>query len=128
VAALLHDNQLDSDGYFVHGLVALEAGQPARAADAFRKAIYIDPGFALAAFTLGRAYDRLGDAGAARRAYGQALRMLGQGPDRHEFLLQQVDIGDIASACRARLGRNHEGTDRGRLPDHPEAGGRPARR
>lgn len=128
VAALLHDNQLDSDGYFVHGLVALEASQPARAADAFRKAIYIDPGFALAAFTLGRAYDRLGDAGAARRAYEQALRMVGQGPDRHEFLLQQVDIGDIATACRARLGGNHEGTDRGRFLDRPAAGGRPAGR
>lgn len=128
VAALLYDNQLDSDGYFVHGLVALEASQPARAADAFRKAIYIDPGFALAAFTLGRAYDRLGDAGAARRAYQQALRMLGQGPDRHEFLLQQVDIGDIATACRARLGGNHEGTDRGRFLDRPTAGGRPAGR
>lgn len=127
-AELIHDNQLDSDGYFVHGLVALEAGQPARAADAFRKAIYIDPGFALAAFTLGRAYDGLGDGEAARRAYEQALRMLGQKPDRHEFLLQQVDIGDIATACRARLRRNHEGTHSGRFLDHPAAGGGTARR
>src|SRR2546423_543085 len=43
VAALLDDNQLDSDAHFVYGLVALEAGQPERAADAFRRAMYIDP-------------------------------------------------------------------------------------
>jgi hypothetical protein len=24
--------------------------------------------------------------------------------DRHDLLLQQVDLGDIAAACRARLG------------------------
>jgi hypothetical protein len=24
--------------------------------------------------------------------------------DRHEGILQQIDIGDIAAACRARLG------------------------
>jgi hypothetical protein len=29
--------------------------------------------------------------------------MLDPDDDRHELLLQQVDIGDIAAACRARL-------------------------
>jgi tetratricopeptide (TPR) repeat protein len=128
VAALLEDNQMDVDAHFVHGLVALEAGQPERAADAFRRAMYIDPAFSLAAFTLGRAYDALGDQPAARRAYEQALRMLDAGDDRHELILQQVHIGDIAAACRARLGGSHEGTDRGGFLDHPAAGGRPAGR
>ena len=103
VAVLLADNQLDSDAHFVHGLVALEAGQPAQAAAAFRKAIYIDPAFALAAFILGRAYDALGDAAAARRAYEQALRTIDPADDRHELMLQQVDIGDVVKACRVRL-------------------------
>ena len=29
---------------------------------------------------------------------------LGPGDRRHESLLQQVDLADIAAACRARLG------------------------
>jgi chemotaxis protein methyltransferase CheR len=128
VAALLEDDQMDSDAHFVYGLVALEAGQPERAAGAFRRAMYVDPGFSLAAFTLGRAYDALGDEAAARRAYEQALRMLDPADDRHELILQQVDIGDIATACRTRLGGSHEDTDRGRFLDHPAAGGRPSRR
>lgn len=104
VTSLLAENPLDADAYFIHGLVALAAGEPATAAVALRRALYSDAAFALAAFTLGRAYDTLGDTAAARRAYQQALRTLNPDDSRHELLLQQVDIGDIAAACRARLG------------------------
>jgi chemotaxis protein methyltransferase CheR len=104
VAPLIAGNPLDADAHFVQGLVTLEAGSPARAAAALRRALYADEAFALAAFTLGRAYDALGDSTAARRAYEQALRMLDPEDHRHELMLQQVDIGDIAVACRARLG------------------------
>lgn len=104
VAAVLADAPLDADAHFIHGLVALESGDPVTAAAALRRALYADARFALAAFTLGRAYDELGDAPAARRAYEQALRMLDPGDMRHEPLLQQVDVGDIAAACRARIG------------------------
>jgi chemotaxis protein methyltransferase CheR len=103
VQSLLARNPLDADAHFVYGLVVLEAGEPARAVAAFRRALYIDPTFALAAFTLGCAYDALGDKAAARRAYEQALRTLDPGDTRHEVLLQQVDIGDIAAACQTRL-------------------------
>ena len=48
-------------------------------------------------------YDALGDRRAARRAYQQALRTLDPEDDRHEQMLQQIDISDIAAACRARL-------------------------
>jgi chemotaxis protein methyltransferase CheR len=103
VATLLLDNPLDADAHFVQGLVTLEAGEPAKAAAALRRALYTDASFALAAFTLGRSYDALGDGPAARRAYEQALRTLDPEDHRHELMLQQVDIGDIAAACRARL-------------------------
>jgi chemotaxis protein methyltransferase CheR len=103
VATLLLENPLDADAHFVQGLVTLEAGEPAKAAAALRRALYTDASFALAAFTLGRSYDALGDGPAARRAYEQALRTLDPGDHRHELMLQQVDIGDIAAACRARL-------------------------
>ena len=52
--------------------VTLEAGEPEQAVAALRRALYADPTFSLAAFTLGRAHDALGDgpAGAARRMSG----------------------------------------------------------
>jgi chemotaxis protein methyltransferase CheR len=105
VASLLADDPLDADAHFVDGLVALEAGRPAQAAAALRRALCADPSFGLAAFTLGRAYDGLGDTLAARRSYELALRTLDPEDERHGRMLQQVDIGDIAAACRARLAR-----------------------
>jgi chemotaxis protein methyltransferase CheR len=103
-ASLVAAHPLDADAHFLHGLVALEAGEPAKARDALRQALVADPSFCIAAFTLGRAYDALGDRSAARRAYLQALRTLDPGDRRHEPLLQQVNLADIAAACRARLG------------------------
>jgi chemotaxis protein methyltransferase CheR len=104
VTSVLADNPLDADAHFVLGLVTLEAGEPAKAVVALRRALCADPVFWLAAFTLGRAHDELGDAPAARRAYERVLRTLDPEDHRHELLLQQVDMGDIAAACRARLG------------------------
>jgi chemotaxis protein methyltransferase CheR len=103
VTSMLADDPLDADCHFLHGLIALEAGRAAQARDALRAALCVDPGFGLAAFTLGRAFDALGDARAGRRAYEQALRTLDPGNSRHEALLEQIDPGDIAAACRARL-------------------------
>jgi len=102
-ASLVEAHPLDADAHFLHGLVALEAGEPAKARDALRQALCADPAFCIAAFTLGRAYDALGDEPAARRAYLLALRTLDPDDRRHESLLQQVDLADIAAACRARL-------------------------
>jgi tetratricopeptide (TPR) repeat protein len=103
VSSLLADDPFDADANFVDGLISLEAGRPAEAVAALRRAIYADGGFGLAAFTLGRAYDALGDDGAARRCYELALRTLDPRDSRHCQLLQQLHIGDIAGACRARL-------------------------
>ena len=100
---LLIANPLDADAQFGYGLIMLEGGSPGAAVTAFRRALYADPSFAIAAFTLGCAHDALGDAAAARRAYGQALRTLNPDDDRHDLVLQQIDVGDIAAACRARL-------------------------
>jgi chemotaxis protein methyltransferase CheR len=102
-SALLDADPLDADAYFVRGLVELRIGEPARAAASLRSALNVDPRFGLAAFKLGRAHDELGDPAAARRAYEQALRTLTAEDERHELLLQQVDLGDVAAACSARL-------------------------
>jgi chemotaxis protein methyltransferase CheR len=113
VARLLADNPFDAEAHFIDGLVTMEAGDPARAAAALRRALYADDAFGLAAFALGRVYDTLGDVTAARRAYEQALRTLDPEDDRHERLLEQVDIGDIAAACRTRLTATRAGPRRG---------------
>jgi tetratricopeptide (TPR) repeat protein len=75
-----------------------------RACAALRRALCADATFALAAFFLGRAFDALSDRQAARRCYEQTLRTLDPADGRYERILQQTDIGDIAAACRARLG------------------------
>jgi chemotaxis protein methyltransferase CheR len=84
-------------------LSALAREDPAAAVEPLRRALYLDPTFALAAFQLARVHDRLGDAGAARRLYRQTLRTLDPDDERYGALAGQVDVGDIAAACRARL-------------------------
>jgi tetratricopeptide (TPR) repeat protein len=101
---MIAENPLDAEAQFIHGLISLEAGEPGPAAAALRRALYTDPRFAVAAFALGRAYDALADFPAARRAYEQALRTLDPDDDRHELMLQQIHLDDIAAACRIRLG------------------------
>jgi chemotaxis protein methyltransferase CheR len=105
---ILARDPLDAEAYFVRGLAELAAGDPGPASESLRRALYIDPSFALAAFQLGRAQDLRGDDRAARRAYRQALSALDDGDagasERHQELLEQVHTGDIAAACRARLG------------------------
>jgi chemotaxis protein methyltransferase CheR len=118
LAELLAGDPLDAEAHFVGGLVALEAGQPGAAVAALRRALYADPAFALAAFTLGRAYDALGDKVAARRAFQQVLRTLDPADHRHDPILAQVDPGDIAAACRARLANRDQHSPNQHIRDH----------
>ena len=41
---------------------------------------------------------------AARRSYAQTLRVLAREEARSRTLLEGADAGEIAAACRARLG------------------------
>jgi chemotaxis methyl-accepting protein methylase len=94
---------LDAEAWFLRGLQELREDEPRTAAASLRRALYVDPTFGLAAFTLGRAHEAAGDIPAARRAYEQALRTLDLADDRHDDLVQQVDLTDIATVCRVRL-------------------------
>jgi chemotaxis protein methyltransferase CheR len=100
---LVGDDPLDANAYFVRGLAELGIGDPDSAAISLRRALYVDPAFGVAAFQLGRAHEERGDATAAARAYEQALRTLESGDGRHDAVLDQVDVGDIAAACTLRL-------------------------
>jgi chemotaxis methyl-accepting protein methylase len=103
VEGLLAEDVLLADAYFVRGLVELERGDPRAAVASLRRCLYVDPSFGLAAFELGRAQEAVGDGRAARRAYEQALRTLDPEDGRHQAILDQVDLGDVAAACAARL-------------------------
>jgi chemotaxis protein methyltransferase CheR len=100
---ILHDDPLDANAYFVRGLAELGVGDPDSAAESLRRALYVDPAFGLAAFQLGRAHEGRGDRAAAARAYEQALHTLVPGDGRHDAILDQVDLGDVAAACAMRL-------------------------
>jgi tetratricopeptide (TPR) repeat protein len=94
---------LDAEDYFLRGLAELEARETKQAVVSLRRALYLDPHFGLAAFTLARAHDIAGDTTAARRSYKQALRCLEGTSGRHEALLEQVDVADLRAVCRTRL-------------------------
>lgn len=102
-AEVLAENPLDAEAYFIRGLAQLGSGNAAASRTCFRRALYVDPAFALAAFKLGRAHDLLGQRAPALRAYQQALRTLGAGDSRHQVDLGEVDLGDVAAACRVRI-------------------------
>jgi chemotaxis protein methyltransferase CheR len=99
---------LDAEAWFLKGLAALDAGDPRDATISLRRALYVDPTFGLAAFTLGRAHEATGESAAARRAYEQALRTIDLADERHDHLLEQVHLEDVATACRVRLGALRE--------------------
>jgi chemotaxis protein methyltransferase CheR len=100
---LLSADPLNASAHVLHGLAELEAGDAEAAVAAFRRALYAEPRFGLAAFQLGRAYESLGNHAAARRSYAQALRTCDPDGDLHEPLLGQVDLAEILAAAEARL-------------------------
>ena len=102
------EDPLNAEAYFLRGLTELAGDDPGSAVVSLRRALYIDPSFALAAFQLGRAQDMRGEAEAARRAYGQALRTLDRDDDRHHDLLAGVGVDDIAAACRVWLAEHSD--------------------
>jgi chemotaxis protein methyltransferase CheR len=100
---LLRREPLNVDACFVRGVAQLAADDPAGAVVSLRRALYLEPDFALAAFKLARAYEALQDPGAARRAYMRALHSLRPDDRRSAELLDQLDIANVAIACRTRL-------------------------
>lgn len=100
---VLNEEPLNAAAHYVRGVSELANGNPDAAVESLRRALYVEPQFALAAFQLARAYDLQGDEKPARRLYAQTLRALAGDEDRSRLLLRQGDVGEIAAACRARL-------------------------
>jgi tetratricopeptide (TPR) repeat protein len=102
-AAILDRNPLDADALFVQALAQLGLDDAGAAIASLRQALFADPSFGMAAFQLGRAHDAAGDSRSARRAYHLALNTLNPDDDSHSAVLDQVELGDVAAACRVRL-------------------------
>ena len=100
---LLAGDPMNPATLYVMGLAQLALGETHAAVQSLRAAQYADPDFALAAFSLGRAHDANGDAPGARRAYEQALRTFDPDDSPYPALFERLDVGDVATACRARL-------------------------
>jgi tetratricopeptide (TPR) repeat protein len=105
---MLKNDPLDADAYFVRGLAELGLGDADAAAASLRRALYVDPGFGVAAFELARAHEQRGDRDAAARAYERALHTLDVHDSRHEAILDQVDVADVAVACGLGISRLRE--------------------
>lgn len=87
---------------FAAGLAHLVCGNTGAAIASLRRTLYLEPLHVAAAFELGRAHEANGDADAARRAYGQALRALSEEPLVNR-LPAQVSAADVAAACGYRI-------------------------
>ncbi len=88
---------------FEDGLRLIRDGDAATGVQELRRALYLDPGFAVAALQLGRGHEALGDRAAARRAYGQALSLAERAASPETRLYNRVGAADVVAACRARL-------------------------
>lgn len=94
---------MNPDVHYLQGLGQLESGDAAAAISSFRRVLYLDPEFALAAFALGRAHEHAGNSRAARRHYEQALRTLHARSEPGERLTSPIDAATVIDACEARL-------------------------
>ena len=73
---------MEASVYLAAGVACLDAGDPAGAAEALRRAAYLDAENAFTQFNLGRAYLRLGATARGRSALLAARRILAAIDDR----------------------------------------------
>ena len=92
---------LDPALAFVHALLLHDAKRDLEAATSLRRAIYLDPTFIMAHLTLAVVLVRLGDVGAARRAFRTVIRLCaGTSPETMVPLSEGASAAHIASVAR----------------------------
>jgi chemotaxis protein methyltransferase CheR len=94
---------LSAEAHFISGVAELARENARAAVEPLRRALYIDPNFALAAFKLACAHDALGEREPARRAYRRTLRTLDHGGAELAAYADRLDLLDMTVACQTRL-------------------------
>ncbi|HEY3243337.1 MAG TPA: CheR family methyltransferase [Phycisphaerae bacterium] len=69
--------KLDPRFHYLRAMILLERGQGSEAAAPLRRAVFLDPGFVMAHFALGRLMQRQGKFNQAARHFDQVRRLLG---------------------------------------------------
>jgi len=89
---------------FIHALALIELNRYAEAADALRRALYLDSSLAMAQLALATVMWRLGEIERARTAYGAAHRLfLEHEQDDLVPLADGASAGDLASVVQAQM-------------------------
>jgi chemotaxis protein methyltransferase CheR len=101
---LIEDDALDTGAHYLLALCREARGDTAAAANSYRTATYLDPGFAVARLRLGLLARQQGNGEAARRELGHALTLLAH-EDQERLLLFGGGFSRraLADLCRAEL-------------------------
>lgn len=104
VVEVLSTHPLSPELRFLQAVLLVGLGRDAEAARELRRVLYLDRSLAAAHFTLGTILERLGDAGAARRAYRSARDLCAACPP-HEIvpLSDGEPAGRLAEAAQMQL-------------------------
>jgi chemotaxis protein methyltransferase CheR len=103
-AAALDSHRTSAELTYLHAVLLSEAGHPGEAAEAARRALYLDRGLVVAHMTLGGVLARLGDADGARRALRNAQRLLADmAPEQIVPASDQESAGRLAEMARLQL-------------------------
>ena len=110
--AAIRAHPLSPDLHHAHAIVLDDAGRLDEAVDAARRAVCLDPLFAVAHLTLGSALARRGHGREARRALSRAARLLGaMAPEVHPLGAEGETAAALLGLARVHLARL---ADRGR--------------
>jgi chemotaxis protein methyltransferase CheR len=114
-AAAVSRHPLRAELHYLHGTILLGVGKIVEAAQAVRKALYLDRSLAVAHRTLGAILEQCGDAAGARRAYRNASALCAARPADEEIPLADGErAGRMAEAAGARLALLGEESDQER--------------
>jgi len=103
-AAALDRHRTSAELTYLHAVLLAEGGRHADAATAARRALYLDPRLVVGHLALGGALARLGDLAGARRAVGNAERLLaGMAPEEIVPASDGEPAGRLAELARVQL-------------------------
>ncbi len=106
-SALLSDQPQIAEAHYLMGSILERLADPEGAYGAYRRALYLDPGFVLAHLCAGGIFERAGDAGRAAVAYRAAADAFTcTDPLRFEMFLESMSVESLGTLVSAKAGGN----------------------